>query len=237
MRLAMTVGTLRNVAVLVLVAGDTGQRPVFAGISQQFDEYLCMAGTTGARGHIFGKGDLPRLMNRMALEAGWQFLPLKMRLVTGEAGWFETVRCVARGTGNFCVLARVCDKLVTDGTVTVETGGYKLGRCSDLPWSMRIGVACVAFGDLRPVWCVMAGGTCGHDGVPIPLARVIGMEKVMTVLAGEAVPATIVFKVLELTGVALGALSRCERLRFRCILLRGCGYRNLRNLFSLCRCK
>jgi len=132
-----------------------------------------------------------------------------MRLVTGEAGWFETVRCVARGTGNFCVLARVCDKLITYGAMTVETGGYKLGRCSDLLWSMSIGVASAAFGDLGTVWCLMAGGTCGHDRVPIPLARVIGMKKVMAALAGEAVPSAIVFEVLELTGVALGALSRC----------------------------
>jgi len=69
--LAMAVGTLWNVAVLVLMAGDAGQCPVFTGVSQQFYEYLGMAGTTGARGHIFGKGNLSWLMNRMALEAGW----------------------------------------------------------------------------------------------------------------------------------------------------------------------
>jgi len=137
----MTVGTLRYIAVFVLVAGDASQRPVLTGVPQQFDEYLGMAGTTGARWHIFAKGDLSRLMDRVALEAGWQFLTLDMRLMTGETGWFEAVRCVTRATGNFCVLARVCDKLITYGAVTVETGGYKLGRGSDLPWCVRIGMA------------------------------------------------------------------------------------------------
>jgi hypothetical protein len=125
-RLAMAVGALRDIAVLVLVAGNAGQRPVLAGAPQQFDENLGMAGPTGARWHIFAKDDLSWLMNRMALETGWQFLPLNMRLVTGKAGWFESVRCVARGTGNFCVLARVCGKRVTYGTVALKAGGYKL---------------------------------------------------------------------------------------------------------------
>jgi len=68
--LAMTVGTVWYIAVLVLVAGDAGQRPVLAGVPQQFDENLGMAGTTGARGHIFAQGDLSWLVNRMALETG-----------------------------------------------------------------------------------------------------------------------------------------------------------------------
>jgi hypothetical protein len=33
-RLAMTVGALRDIAVLVLVAGNAGQRPVLAGAPQ-----------------------------------------------------------------------------------------------------------------------------------------------------------------------------------------------------------
>ena len=51
-RLAMAVGTLRYIAVLVLVAGDTGYRPVLAGVILQFVEYLAMAGATGARWYI-----------------------------------------------------------------------------------------------------------------------------------------------------------------------------------------
>lgn len=69
-RLAMTVGTLRYIAVSVLVAGYAGQRPVLAGVLRQLVEYLGMAGTTGARGHILAEGDLQRLMNRMARETG-----------------------------------------------------------------------------------------------------------------------------------------------------------------------
>lgn len=237
MRLAMTVGTLRYIAVLVLVAGDAGQRPVLAGVPQQFDEYLGMAGSTGTRGHIFAESYLFRLVNRVALETFRQGLSFDMRLVTGKAGRLETVRCVARGTGHLCVLARVCDQLITYGTVAVEAGVYKLGRCSDLPWRVRIGVTCAAFGDLRSVWCFMAGGTCGHDFVPISLARIIGMKKVMAVLAGETVPPAVILEIFELAGVALGALSHGERLRFTGILLRGCGYRNRRTLFSLWRCK
>lgn len=95
-------------------------------------------------------------------------------------------------------------------------------------------MACDAFGDLRSVWCFMAGGTLGHDRIPIPLARVIGMKSVVAVLAGEAVPSAAVLEIPELTGVALGALGRRERLRFSGIQLRGRGYRNGCNLFPLC---
>jgi len=160
-----------------------------------------------------------------------------MRLVTGEAGWFETMGCVARGAGNFCVLARVCDELITYGTVAFETGVYKLGRSRDLSRSVRIGVACAAFGDLRSVWCFMARGTGGHDGVPIPLAWVIGMKKGMALLAGKAMPPAGILEVFVLAGVALGALSCSERLRFTGIQLRGCGYRNRRNFPPLRRCQ
>ena len=69
-RLAVTVGTLRHIAVSVLVAGYAGQRPVLAGVLRQLVEYLGMAGTTGARGHILAEGDLQWLMNRMARETG-----------------------------------------------------------------------------------------------------------------------------------------------------------------------
>ena len=34
-RFAMTVGTLRDIAVFVLVTGYAGQRPVFAGVLRQ----------------------------------------------------------------------------------------------------------------------------------------------------------------------------------------------------------
>lgn len=83
----------------------------------------------------------------------------------------------------------------------------------------------------------MAGGALGHDRIPIPLARVIGVKKVMAVLAGETVPSAVVPEVPELTGVALGALDRRERLRFTGIQLRGCGYCNSRDLFPLRRSK
>jgi hypothetical protein len=83
----------------------------------------------------------------------------------------------------------------------------------------------------------MAGGTRGHDGVPIPLARVIGMKNVMAILAGKAVPPAAILEILELIGVALSALSCCKRLRLSGILLRGYGNRNRRNLFSLGRCE
>lgn len=46
-RQAMTVGTLRYIAVFVLVAGHTGERAVLAGVLRQSGEYLGMAGTTG----------------------------------------------------------------------------------------------------------------------------------------------------------------------------------------------
>ena len=156
-----------------------------------------------------------------------------MRFVTGEAGRFEAVRCMARHTGNFRVLARVFDKLLTDGTVAVETKVYKLGLRGDLLWRVRISMTHAAFNDLRPVWCFMAGGALGHDRIPIPFARVIGVKEVMAALAGETVSPAVILEVLERTGVALGALDRCERLRLTDILLWGRRYRNRRDPFPL----
>ena len=160
-----------------------------------------------------------------------------MRFVTGEAGRFEAVRCVARQTGNLRVLARVFDKLLPDGAVAVEAEIYKLGRRGDLPWCVRIRMACAAFGDLRSVKSFMAGGALGHDRIPISLARVIGVKEVMAILAGEAVSTAVVLEVFERTDVALGALGCRERLRFTGILLRGWRNRNRCNLFPLRRCK
>jgi hypothetical protein len=56
--LAMAVGTLRYIAVLVLVAGDAGYRPVLAGTLRQFVEYFAMTGTASARRHIRAENDL-----------------------------------------------------------------------------------------------------------------------------------------------------------------------------------
>src|SRR5512133_3109228 len=69
-RLAVTVGALRYITVLVLMAGDTGQSPVLTGGIRQLAEYLGMAGTTGARGNILAEADLPWLVNRVARKAG-----------------------------------------------------------------------------------------------------------------------------------------------------------------------
>lgn len=147
------------------------------------------------------------------------------------------MRCVAHHTGNLRVLARVFDKQVPDGAVAVETGVCKRGRRSDLPWHVRISMTCTTFGDLRSVWCFMAGGALGHDRIPIPFARAIGMKAAMADLAGKTVPPAIILEVAEQTDVALGALGRSERLRFTGILLRGRRYRNRCKLFPLRRCK
>ena len=69
-RQTVTVGTLRHIAVFVLVTGHTGERAVFAGVLSQSVEYLGMTGTTGARRHILAEGDLQGLMNRMTRETG-----------------------------------------------------------------------------------------------------------------------------------------------------------------------
>ena len=74
-----------------------------------------------------------------------------MRFVTGEAGRYEAVRCMARHTGNLRMLARVFDKLLPDGAVAVEAVIYQLGRRGDLPWCVGIRMTCAAFGDLRSV--------------------------------------------------------------------------------------
>ena len=160
-----------------------------------------------------------------------------MRFVTGETGRFEAVHSVARHAGNLRVLARVCDELIADGTVAVEAIVCKLGRHGDLLWRVRIGMAHAAFSDLWPMWSFMAGGTLGHNCIIIPLARAIGVEDIMTVLAGETVSPTVILEVLELSVVALGALDRRERLWFTGVHLRGRRYRNRRDLFPLRLCK
>ena len=196
-----------------------------------------MAGTTGARRHIPAEGDLQGLMDRMTRETGRQCLPIGMRFVTGEAGRFEAVRRVARHAGDLRVFARVFDKLLPDGAVAVEAEIYKRGRRGDRSWRVRIGVTSTAFCDPCPVRFFMAGGALGHDRIPIPLARIIGVKEAMAILAGETVPPALILEVLEYTAVALGALCRRERLRLAGVLLRGLRNRNRCDLFPLSRCK
>src|SRR6185369_12276836 len=236
-RQAMAVGTLRNITVLVLVAGYAGYGSVFAGAVRQFVEYLAVTGRAGIRRLSFAEEYLPRPVNRMALEAVRHGLSFDMGLVAGEAGRFEAVRSVAHRAGNLCVLARVCGKLVTDGAVAVEAIVRKLWRHGDLLWRVRIGMTCAAFGYLRSVRCFMAGRTLGHDCIIISLARAIGMQEVMAALAGETVPPAVILDALELGRVALGTLACRERLRLNGILLRGRRYRYRRDFFRLRLCK
>lgn len=115
-----------------------------------------MAGAAGPGRHILAVGDLARLVDRMARDAGRQRLAFGMRLVTGETGRFEAVGRVACHAGNPRVLARVFDKLVADGTVALETGVCELGRLGDLSRRVRIRMAGGAVGDPRSVGGCMA---------------------------------------------------------------------------------
>ena len=114
---------------------------------------------------------------------------------------------MTRHTGNLRVLARKSNKLLTDGSVTVEACVYKRGSYSDLSWRVRIGMAYDAISDFRPMDRFVAGGALGHYRIPVSFTRVIGMKKIVAVLAGEAVPPAANLEVLELTCVALGTLT------------------------------
>src|SRR5450759_3468409 len=164
-----------------------------------------MTGTARARRHITAEKDLQRLVNRMALGTGCRSLSGSMRFVTGETGRFEAVRCVARHTGNLRVLARVCDKLLTDGSMAVEAIVCKQGGRGDLLRGMRICMTPAAFNNLRPVRSFMAGGALGHDRIKIPLTRAIGVQEVMAALTGETVSSAVILDVLKWSCVALCA--------------------------------
>ena len=156
---------------------------------------------------------------------------LGMRFVTGEAGRFEAVGCVARYAGNFRVLAREFGQLVADRAVAVEADVCKLGRRRDLARGVRIAVAGTAFLDLWPVKCFMAGRTLGHDRIPIPLARVIGVKDGYGTAGTRSGACRHHSSGRELADVALGALGRGERLRFSGILPGGRRYGNRCDLF------
>jgi hypothetical protein len=207
-RQTVTVGTLRYKAVLVLVAGHAGQGTVLAGVVRQLGEDLAMTGTTGTRGYILVEGDLQRPVNRMTLGAAGQCQTFGMGFVTVEAGRFETVRGVADGTGKLRVLARELYQLITGTAVAVETGIYQLGRHCDFPWCMGVGVASAAIGDLRTMWCFMAGGAFWHDCIIIPLARVVGVKLIVAILAGETVPPAVILEALVRIDMALFRSSR-----------------------------
>src|SRR6185369_17151679 len=132
--------------------------------------------------------DPQRLMHRMTRETGRQRLSFGVRLVAGEAGRFESMGRVTGHAGDLGMLARVFRELVTDAAVAVETGVGQLYRRCDLLGSVRIGMACGAVGDAGSMWRLMAGRTLGHDRIPVPLARAIGVKDIVTVLAGETMP-------------------------------------------------
>lgn len=160
-----------------------------------------------------------------------------MRLVTGEAGRFEPVGCVALCAGNFRVLAREFCQLIADRAVAVKADACQRGRSRNLSWCVRIAMTGTAILDLWSVRRFMAGRTLGHDRVPVPLARVIGVKDVMALLARETVPAAIILQVAKLADVALGALGRRELLRFGGILLGGRRYGNRCDFLSRSSCK
>ena len=91
MRFAVTVATLRHIAVFILVACYAGKRSVFAAALRQCFEYLGVTGTAGAGRHILAERDLQRLMNLVAFQAVRQGQPFGMRFVTVKAGRFGAV--------------------------------------------------------------------------------------------------------------------------------------------------
>lgn len=157
-------------------------------------------------------------MNRVALQAVWYRLAFNMRLVTGETGRFEPVRCMALRACNLGVFARKCCQLIAHAAMTIEAEVRKLGGCGNFSWCVGVAVTGVALGNFLPVRNFVARGALGHDSIPVSLPWTIGVKLVMTVLARKSVPATAFFKVLEQAGVTLGTLHGRKRLRIAGIL-------------------
>ena len=100
MRLAVTVAACGDRAVPVLVACNAGNRFMFAEAFFPDSIDPGMTGTAGFRRQVLAVLNLSRHVRRMACNAGGQSLPLLMRFMAGEAGWFKAVRCVAGRAGN-----------------------------------------------------------------------------------------------------------------------------------------
>jgi hypothetical protein len=83
-----------------LVARNAGNRFMFAETIFPGSINPGMTGTAGNRRQILAVLNLSRHMRRMACNAGCQSLPLLMRFMAGEAGWFKAVRGVAGKAGN-----------------------------------------------------------------------------------------------------------------------------------------
>lgn len=69
-----------------------------------------------------------------------------------------------------------------------------------------------AFNMLTAMGLGVAAGALGHELRVIFPERIIGVKDLVTVFAVETVLATLVFKILEMGGMATGAFSNGERL-------------------------
>ena len=86
-----------------------------------------------------------------------------------------------------------------------------------LPGSVGVGVTDGAVAKLLSVRKAVAIAALGHQFCPVILAGIVGMENLVAALTVESVPAARFFQIPILGGVALAALNRGERWRFKTI--------------------
>ena len=104
-RSAMTLGTLRYIAVLGVMAGGTIHLAVLAWRLLPCRVYLLVTRAAGDSRHVLLVSDLQRLVNRVTLHTTRKFLTLMMRFVAREAGGFVTMGRMALLATDLGVLA------------------------------------------------------------------------------------------------------------------------------------
>ncbi len=182
----MALPALRHKFMLCMVAKCAINLCMFARSLPPFAVDIRVARSAGRRRSIIRIGYLQRSVNGVTCGAGISFLSFEMRFMAIEARRFQSVGRMAGIACHLGVLALEAVQLLLRARMALAACVCQSGAHRHLPGGMGI-VAARAVGHLSAVRLLMAGIAVGHDGIVVPLFRIIGMECGVAFLTVETV--------------------------------------------------
>ena len=221
MRFGVTLAAIGDLAVL-LVTHATHHVAVLAGGPFPLGVNGLMAAAAGPHVGVGAEGDLQGGVNLlMAFAAGDDRLLLVVTVMTLEAVRNVPVAFVVTGlTALIAVSAWQGNEFTGRAWMTIGAGCCQPVNGRHPTGCVRVLMTVEAVKLSGAVRLAVASTADRHQRIVVVLARVIGVNDLVALLAGEAVFATGLLEIAELTGVTLSALCRCQRYGWRRVKLR-----------------
>jgi hypothetical protein len=214
MGLAVTITTVWQMPMADMTETASNLSMAAAGSTPAVENFL-VTGAAGGGVLIPFQGDLQRLMNRVALQTGAFLLPLQMWLVTlGAGGTLAVFGAVAVDTGQIGVGARRFPQSPVNGLMTIPADlTQNLGGRQQ---QGRMGILVTI--KTRHYFVTMRQGcmtlaAVGHQFVVVVAPGIVGVEDLMAILAGEAMPSSLFPQGGEMCQVTAAAFRRRHRHR------------------------